>query len=382
MVRNSFYYQLRLRNMMKQASRWMLAAILILCGVMTSCKKETPKPENETLKLQCEKPAYLVEGDTVALISPSYYTPMENVERTAEVLRGWGLTPIIGPNVGKIYQGKYAGTVEERVSDLRWALNQPGVKAIICNRGGYGTIQLINHLSYSDFKDNPKWLVGFSDITTLHGLESRAGVMSVHGTMSSFLAAGGTDATSTLMRDLLMGQVPRYELPAHPQNIEGQAHGVLVGGNLCTFVPNLCTQADATMADSLILFIEEVGESMHNIDRQFNILAMNGVLDRCNGVILGSFVSCGSEFDYESVEAMLRSYLTAYNIPVMCGLPAGHDDVNLPLVMGAPVTMDVRADGTTLQFDIEGHQTEVNTTEISTTKSALEYRLKHSGKIE
>ena len=133
--------------MKKQTSRWMLAAILIFCGAMTSCKKVTTDVENETLKLQCEKPNYLVEGDTVALISPSYYTPMESVELTAEVLRGWGLTPIIGPNVGKIYQGKYAGTVEERVSDLRWALNRQGVKAIICNRGGYGTIQLINHLS-------------------------------------------------------------------------------------------------------------------------------------------------------------------------------------------------------------------------------------------
>ena len=105
--------------------------------------------------------------------------------------------------------------------------------------------------------------------------------MGIHGTMSSFLAAGGTDATSTLMRDLLMGQVPRYELPAHPQNIEGQAQGVLVGGNLCTFAPNLGTQADATQANDNILFIEEVGESMHNIDRLFNMLIMNGVLDRC-----------------------------------------------------------------------------------------------------
>ena len=355
----------------------MLAAILILCGILSSCKKET-----KTLTLQCKKPAYLVEGDTVALISPSYYTPMENVELTAEVLRGWGLTPIIGPNVGKIYQGKYAGTVEERVSDLRWALNRPGVKAIICNRGGYGTIQLINHLSYSDFKDNPKWLVGFSDITTLHGIENRAGVMSMHGTMSSYLSAGGTDATSTLMRDLLMGQVPCYELPAHPQNITGQAQGVLVGGNLCTVAPNVGTQADATQAEGIILFIEEVGESMHNIDRQFNILAMNGVLDRCKGVILGSFVSCGSEFDYGSVEAMLRSYLTTYNIPIICGFPAGHDDVNLPLVMGAPVTIDVRADGATLQFDIEGHQTEVHTAEISAAKTSLESRLQRSGKME
>ncbi len=369
-------------NNMKHTMHWMLAAILVFCGTLASCHKEPVTPESGTVKLQCVKPAYLVAGDTVALISPSYYTPMENVERTAEVLRSWGLNPLIGPNVGKIYQGKYAGTVEERLSDLRWALDRQGVKAILCNRGGYGTIQLINRLSLDELKAHPKWLVGFSDITTLHGLLSRAGVMAIHGTMSSFLAAGGTDATSTLMRDLLMGRVPRYELPAHPQNIPGQAQGVLVGGNLCTFAPNLGTQADATLADDLILFIEEVGESMHNIDRQFNMLVMNGVLDRCKGVILGEFTGCGSEFSYENVEAMLRSYLEAYHIPVLCGFPAGHGDINLPLVMGAPVSLDVRADGATLQFDIEGQQTEVNTSSLSATKTSLERRLQCSGKRE
>ena len=366
---------------------WIWTCLLTVSSLslLNSCSEEDdmemPAPK-VPVEIKCVKPDYLKPGDKVAMISPSYYTPMENVEKTAEVLRSWGLEPVIGPNVGKIQDGKYAGTVAERISDIRWALNDPDIKAILCNRGGYGTIQLINQLSYNDFKANPKWLVGFSDITTLHGLESRAGVMSVHGTMSSFLAAGGTDATSTLMRDLLMGQVPRYELPIHPQNITGHAQGVLVGGNLCTFAPNLGTQADATQAEDIILFIEEVGESMHNIDRQFNILAMNGVLDRCKGVILGSFVSCGSEFDYESVEAMLHSYLTAYNIPVMCGFPAGHDDINLPLVMGAPVTMDVRADGATLQFDIEGQQTEVQTSGLSTTKTPPEFRLKRSGKLE
>ena len=363
-------------------SCWVLAAILTLCGTMISCHKTPVNPESETIALDCTKPDYLKAGDTVALISPSYYTPMENVELTAEVLRNWGLTPIIGPNVGKIYQGKYAGTVEERVSDLRWAFNQQSVKAVLCNRGGYGTIQLIDQLSLDELKAHPKWLVGFSDITTLHGLLNRAEVMGIHGTMSSFLAAGGTDPTSTLMRDLLMGQVPRYELPAHPQNIEGHAQGVLVGGNLCTFAPNLGTQADATMANDLILFIEEVEESMHNIDRQFNMLVMNGVLDRCKGVILGEFVGCGNEFDYESVEAMLCSYLSTYHIPVLCGFPAGHDNVNLPLVMGAPVTLDVRADGATLQFDIEGQQTTVHTADLPSTRTSLEYRLQSAGKLE
>ena len=319
---------------------------------------------DQPVVLNCERPDYLKAGDKVALISPSYFTPMENVEKTADVLRGWGLVPVIGPNVGKKTDGQYAGTIEERISDIRWALSDPSIKAIICNRGGYGTIQYIDQLTLAELKATPKWIVGFSDITTLHGLLARAGVMSIHGTMSSFLAKGGTDATSTLMRDLLMGRVPRYEVPAHPQNIMGKANGTLVGGNLCTFVPNLGSQADATKGKDLILFVEEVGESMHNIDRQMRVLQMNGVLDRCKGIVLGEFTSCGSEFTYESVEAMLHELLKAYNIPVMCGFPGGHGDVNLPLVMGAKVTLDVRADGATLQFNFDGEQQQVNTADI------------------
>lgn len=262
--------------------------ISILCGhMLTSCsddieKNLIPQPD-QSVVLNSKKPDYLKAGDKVALISPSYYTPMENVEKTADVLRSWGLQPVIGPNVGKVVDGRYAGTVAERVSDIRWAINPPSIKAIICNRGGYGTIQLIDQFTLAELKTSPKWLVGFSDISTLHGLLIRAGVMSIHGTMSSFLAKGGTDETSTLMRDLLMGKVPRYELPAHKQNITGKASGVLVGGNLCTFVPNLGSQADGTIGENLILFVEEVGESMHNIDRQIRILQMNGVLDRCKG---------------------------------------------------------------------------------------------------
>jgi len=350
----------------------MTATILALCGLttLTSCSKDDnsiiPTPD-EPVVINCVKPDYLRAGEKVALISPSYFTPMENVEKTAEVLRGWGLEPVIGPNVGKVVDGKYAGTVDERVSDIRWALNDPSIKAIICNRGGYGTIQLIDQLTLAELRESPKWLVGFSDISTLHGLQSRAGVMSIHGTMSSFLAKGGTDKTSTLMRDLLLGNVPRYELPAHKENIQGKGSGVLVGGNLCTFVPNLGSQADATEGRDLILFVEEVEESMHNIDRQMRILQMNGVLNRCKGVILGEFTDCGTEFTYDSVEAMLHEMLKEYNIPVLCGFPAGHGDVNLPLVMGAPVTIDIREDGATLQFDIEGTQREVRTAGITAT---------------
>ncbi len=367
---------------------WMLASILVISGLttLTSCSSDDDDAARIIIDvpvvLNCEKPDYLKAGDKVALISPSYFTPMENVEKTADIVRSWGLEPVIGPNVGKKIDGKYAGTVAERVSDIRWALADPNIKAIICNRGGYGTIQLIDQLTLQELKASPKWLVGFSDISTLHGLMTRAGVMSIHGTMSSFLAKGGTDATSTMMRDLLLGQVPRYEVPAHAQNIEGQATGTLVGGNICTFVPNLGTQADATKGRDLILFVEEVEESMHNIDRQMRILKMNGVLDRCKGIILGEFTDCGKEFTYESVEAMLHEMLKDYNIPVLCGFPGGHGDVNLPLIMGASVTIDVRDDGATIQFNIDGDQQQVNTGSITAPVTLSTIRMQMAGKIE
>ena len=360
-----------------------LAMAALSALLLSSCEGDDPEFVDPTRPIEnCIKPDFLQAGDKVALISPSYYTPMENVEKTAEVLRTWGLVPVIGPNVGKIVDGKYAGTVTERVSDIRWALSDPTIKAILCNRGGYGSIQLINRLTLGEIKASPKWIIGFSDISTLHGLWTRAGVMSIHGTMSSFLAKGGTDVTSILMRDLLFGNVPRYELPAHPQNIEGKGSGILVGGNICTFVPNLGTQADATKGDNLILFIEEVEESMHNIDRQMRILQMNGVLDRCNGIILGEFTDCGTEFTYESVEAMLHELLKTYNIPVLCGFPAGHGDVNLPLVMGANVTIDVRNDGSTVQFNIDGDQQQVNTADITVPATSATARMCLAGKME
>ena len=361
-----------------------LAAILTCCLMLTSCTDDDVVVVNpdQPVVLNCMKPDYLKSGDKVALISPSYYTPMENVEKTADVLRSWGLDPVVGPNVGKVVDGKYAGTVAERVSDIRWALSDPNIKAIICNRGGYGTIQLIDQLTLAELKASPKWLVGFSDISTLHGLLTRAGVMSIHGTMSSFLAKGGTDETSTLMRDLLLGKVPRYEVPAHKQNITGKASGVLVGGNVCTFAPNLGSQADATKGKDIILFVEEVEESMHNIDRQMRILQMNGVLDRCKGIILGEFTDCGKEFTYESVEAMLHELLKAYNIPVLCGFPGGHGDVNLPLVMGANVTIDVRTDGASLQFNIDGDQQQVNTGNITAPVTPAATRMQLAGKME
>ena len=328
--------------------------------LLMSCSKEPMGGLD--FPLSCAQPDFLKPGDKIALISPSFYTSQENVEAASKILREWGFEPVVGPNVGKEYLGAYAGTLEERLSDLEWALRDRSIKVILCNRGGYGTIQMVGELPLKKLAAHPKWLIGFSDITTLHGMENRAGVMSIHGTMCSLMAKSkGQGMTNTLLRDLLFGTVPEYEVPAHPLNQTGRATGTLVGGNLYTFTPVLGTEADATLAQDIILFIEEVEENLSHIDRQINTLLLNGVFDRCKGVILGEFTDCEANLEYDSVEEMICSYLKDYNIPVLCGFPAGHDDVNLPLIMGAPVTLDVTASGATLSFNVEGKKKVVNT---------------------
>ena len=154
-------------------------AVLLLTAACSP--RHTQDLRERTVTLSCVQPAFLQPGDKIALLSPSYHTPMENV-----------------------YRGKYAGKPKARVSDLEWALKDPSIKAILCNRGGYGTIRLVDLLPQEELTAHPKWLVGYSDITTLLEMETRAGVMSIHGTMGTHLAqTRGNDPSSTLLRDLL-----------------------------------------------------------------------------------------------------------------------------------------------------------------------------------
>ena len=335
-----------------------LFPLILAAAALLSCAREI-SPE---AVLTCVQPPALQPGDKIALISPAYFTSKANVDTASAILRAWGFEPVLGPNVGKEYLGYYAGTDQERLADLKWALKDKSIKAILCNRGGYGTIHLTRMLPLQKFAAHPKWLIGFSDITTLHGMANRAGVMSIHGTMCSLMAKShGLGMTNTLLRDLLSGTVPQYEVPAHPLSIPGHAQGTLVGGNLSTFSPVLGTEADATLAGGIILYIEEVEEDMSHIDRMINTLVLNGVFDRCQGVILGEFTDCEANLQIDSVEELICGYLRERHIPVLCGFPAGHGDVNLPLILGAPVTLDVRPDGATLRFDVAGQAQTVAT---------------------
>ena len=362
---------------------------IALSGLLfTACSDDSSSSASDQGKAdplaECTAPAFLKKGDKVALLSPSYSTPDSNIQNTAAVLKEWGFEPVIGKNVGKLDAGKYAGTAQERADDFTAALKDTSIKAILSNRGGYGTIQLVDLIDLKLVTDNPKWLIGFSDITTLHAMETKAGVMSIHGTMSSFIGkTRGKDDNSTLLRDLLKGTVPTYKVPKHKFNQKGKAEGILVGGNMATFVPLVgASDIDVFSGDGIILFMEEVGESLHNIDRMFNALELHGVMENVKGVILGEFEDSGTDLNYETTEEMLSKYLKKYNIPVLCGFPAGHGDVNVPIVMGAKVKMDVTDNGATLAFDMDGEKKDVDTEKLLNKPSlAKSLRLMLSGKL-
>jgi len=365
------------------------ALTIALSGFLfTACSDDSSSSASDQGKAdplaECTAPAFLKKGDKVALLSPSYSTPDSNIQNTAAVLKEWGFEPVIGKNVGKLDAGKYAGTAQERADDFIEALKDTSIKAILSNRGGYGTIQLVDLIDLKLVTDNPKWLIGFSDITTLHAMETKAGVMSIHGTMSSFIGKNrGKDDNSTLLRDLLKGTVPTYKVPKHKFNQKGKAEGILVGGNMATFVPLVgASDIDVFSGDGIILFMEEVGESLHNIDRMFNALELHGVMENVKGVILGEFEDSGTDLNYETTEEMLSKYLKKYNIPVLCGFPAGHGDVNVPIVMGAKVKMDVTDNGATLAFDMDGEKKDVDTEKLLNKPSlAKSLRLMLSGKL-
>lgn len=349
---------------------WPFFAIA-LCAIFIACGDDNSSGASANLKntpiAECTAPAFLKEGDKVALLSPSYTTPDSTIQKTAEVLKDWGFKPVIGKSVNKIEAGKFAGTAEERAKDFEEALKDTSIKAILCNRGGYGAIQLIDLIDPQLVKKNPKWVIGYSDVTTLHAMQTKAGVMSIHGTMSSSIAkTEGKDDNSTLLRDLLKGEVPTYKVPKHKYNQQGKAEGILVGGNMATFVPLIgASDIDVFQNDGIILFMEEIGENLRNIDRMFHSIELHGVMENVKGVILGEFVSSGTDLDYESTEAMLSKYLKEYDIPVICGFPAGHDDINVPIVMGSKVKMEVTNDGTTISFDIKGKKKTIDTDKIT-----------------
>ena len=297
-------------------------------------------------------PPFLIPGDKVALVSPAYRVDEAVIAEAAAVIESWGLQPVIGPHTNCLNADVYAGTADERAADMMWALQDDSIKAIICSRGGYGSIHLLNRISRDSYRQHPKWLVGHGDITTLLNAIVSDGVMDIHGPMA-FQLSNGQELDSKITRDVLFGTVPQYKIPSDDHNRCGHAEGVLVGGNLSSFTSIAGTKFLLPPDQDTILFIEEVEESLHDIDRLFYMLRLQSGFERVKGVVFGSFCSIKFDLQFGSVEQMLVAHLRDLDIPICCGFPVGSNSC-LPLIMGAPCSLDVSVEDVTLTFNIEG----------------------------
>ena len=298
------------------------------------------------------QPPFLKEGDKVALVSPAYWVPEEAILQAAEVIKIWGLQPVIGPHTTSLNVDAYAGTADERAADLLWALNDDSIKAIFCSRGGYGSMHLLDRIPLETYRQHPKWLTGHGDITILLYAAASAGIMSIHGPMA-FQIASSQEPATTITRHILFGTMPQYSVPFHPYNRCGHADGILVGGNLSSYAAITGTKFHVTPKQDIILFIEEVEEPLHAIDRLFYMLRLQLDFEQVKGIIFGTFSSIRYDLQFGSVEQMLTAHLHDLDIPVCCGFPVGSNSC-LPLIEGAPCSLDVTPTESTLTFDVSG----------------------------
>lgn len=294
-------------------------------------------------------PSPLTKGDKIAIISPASHILPEYVDGACQAIAQMGFQPVVSTHC-KGQCGGYSGTIEQRLADFLEALHNPEVKAILCSRGGYGVVHLLEYLSADDIAENAKWLIGFSDISALHAAMVASGVASIHASMAKHLTQFGVDDEATVaLFNILQGKLPTYQTPSHAFNKPGTATGTLTGGNMAVLCGLLDTDFDL-LSRGDILFIEDVGEEVYKIERMLYNLRLSGVLPMIKGLIVGRFTDYRNpDGNGDSMEQMVKRMVEPYDIPVAFDFPVGHVDENMPLIEGAQVTLTV-ADTVTLQF--------------------------------
>lgn len=284
-------------------------------------------------------PDSLKKGDIIRLITPSGAIEETYVSESVPVLSEWGYICETAQHALE-RNGRFAGTIRERMEDLKKAFLDPEVKAVLCTRGGYGVVHLLAEIEPEIIRNNPKWLIGFSDITALHALSSYAGVISMHAPMCKHLAeTKGTDLPSLEIKGILQGELPEYDFPHHSLSLFGEAEGTLIGGNLAVFcgLRGTCFDSSQFIEDP-ILFIEDIGERPYQIDRMIYNLELGGVFSKIKALLVGQFTDCVEDpLMYDSILASIRKITEKYNIPVIFDFPTGHVDMNRPLLCGAKV---------------------------------------------
>ncbi len=335
----------------------LLASMTVMAGDKNPKHRRIPRQHHKA-PAAMQMPAALKPGDKVAIISPASTPGNDNPDKAAATLRAWGFEPVIGQHVlDKSHM--YAGTIEERCADLRWALNDPDIKAIVCTRGGYGAAMLLGPMTHRDFNRHPKWIVGYSDITALHSAMVCSGVMSLHANMGGALGSrGANDSINLMLRDVLTGKLPSYTVPAHPLNKPGTARGIVLGGNMAVFTNIGGSRSwdfldrDNIRGKDIILFFEDVSESMARVNSMLQALRLKGVLSHVKGIIVGRFTEYEPGNDYSDMAEMLAETLNKYNIPVCYDFPASHDESwNYPIIEGCPAVLDVTPQGVKLTFE-------------------------------
>ncbi|MCU4163909.1 S66 peptidase family protein [Carboxylicivirga caseinilyticus] len=286
-------------------------------------------------------PKSLTKGSTIGIVSPAGKIDSETIHFAEKFLLSLGYKVVVGENAGNAYH-QFAGNDEHRASDLQKMLNRTDIDAIFCSRGGYGTGRIIDKLDFSHFLDNPKWIVGYSDITVLHArLQNELKIASIHGPMpKNFPDKSKDDEDMLQLFKILHGELPTYKFKPHLLNRNGDAEGLLIGGNLSLIQALRSTPYDAE-PHGKILFIEDVSEYLYNLDRMMYNLKLSGYLKQLSGLIVGQFTEMkdnDKKFGLTAYE-IIKEAVSEYDYPVIFGFPAGHGNINMPLVLGKRITM-------------------------------------------
>ena len=313
---------------------------------------QVSKTKNSTVLIQ---PNYLKAGDTVAIVAPSgiLKNRQAEVNRAVALLKSWGLHAIVGKHVFK-QANHFAGTDDERCEDLQEALDNPSIRAIWCARGGYGTVRILDRLDYTKFKENPKWVIGYSDITALHNQIHNLGVETIHAMMCTSLTEDDTDLEQTIatFKNALFGEQLQYTLAGSKHNKSGNVTAQVVGGNL-TILQTMLGSNTSIDTSGKILFIEEIGEYKYHIDRMLQSLKRAGYFDNCEGVIVGDMTKLRRNTTPwgKSIEQLVLDVLSEYNFPIAFNMHAGHEADNRAMILGRTVQLSVSKEQSTLVFE-------------------------------
>ncbi|WP_426582445.1 S66 peptidase family protein [Mucilaginibacter sp. R-33] len=282
------------------------------------------------------QPPYLKKGDKIAITCPAKKLPNPMTDAIA-LLQSWGLEVVLGDTVEASFH-QFAGDDDFRAADMQRFIDDDSIKAIIAARGGYGTVRMIDKVDFSRFAQNPKWLIGFSDITLLHThLFTNYGAQTIHGQMPVNIPDASKHSIDTLRR-ALFGEDLSYEFATHDTNKPGEATGIIVGGNLSLLVASAGSVSDLDYTEK-ILFIEDVGEYLYSVDRMLRMLDRAGKLKSLSGLVVGGFTDIkDNDIPFgQTVSQIVMDIVKGYNYPVCFDFPAGHIPDNNSLVLGREV---------------------------------------------